>query len=1021
MRITAVDEELYTNNNSGTGFGVTMGSKLFSVLTESLYKDKPRAVCRETIANCVDAHRMRDSLFAGVEEGSPEWDDLISKGYATPGTPFNVHLPTDIEPWLEFEDFGIGLPIEKILGEIQYMVDPHSADKTPVMVCDGKGHPVRSGGVYTTLFGSDKEDNNDAIGAYGLGCKSPFAIVDTFLVKSRVNGEEHQYLMFLNSKREPQVDWLTKDPVTGEPSPLKTEKKNGLCVRMDAIPVSMKGKITVSVADILQTFPKEEQPIVNDGMFTYKPVEYRDFIGGLKIVEKFHYGHVFNNSFVVNTGGVVYPIDRSKLEELMGYTPIQQIYLYAQGKCILLEMALGTVNIPPSREEISYDEITMENISAVLKPAVEYIEKLKAEILDKMELNLSSLWKARSELMKLEPDTYSQTIRAKWDSLVEEKKKMGREAGVAIGYRDNGFKAYAQFKGEFDWVVTSRDFRIYKDNYYGLNAVNMDDYVLTDYATRRVCSESKWLLDITDMSDRKAIVVLNDSNFSRGTVLTRLKKLREEDLVKLIGGLVDVTEEDSEGDTKVVEGKLPSIVIMVGASNKEVPVPFDDYVKFTEYMCRVGNFNYVLGTEVCELYDKMPRRVKGVTQSEIQRNVKALRISYGGSSRFFEESAPNDLFDEDKEENFTYLLRDEVNQLNLLFWSSEFLEHAISRGVLEESTFIVTGTRTDSRKMCDASPNFRRVDIPALVKLNKEFRLNRLEFIMTRNSPLKDPVAKYGLKSILGALLFSEFLYDKTGFSSVGHFLSWMQVFVNRHPLTSFEENDIAFQRYGKFTLGQLYNRLVDFHKILGWKGGYLRSYRAGVKLPQERLDLDGLETFRKRYERVRSPLEDNLDANIWEFSHLNIAPWKEDMDMLAQMEATFCEKEFRNFHGGVFPTVHLRPGMVKECELIDSKLERMKSKVMGQIEKIMKEHTDVLSQVPSRYHSNETEYFIKRLKQAMCSCTLGEFQNSPLLGTRDFFPQFKTSAEIEEERLREEEKQRKMEELIKKSQEQGE
>lgn len=78
MRITAVDEELFSNNDEGTGFGVKMGSKLFAVLTESLYKDKPRAVCRETIANCVDAHRMRDALFSGLTPEDQGWKDLVA-------------------------------------------------------------------------------------------------------------------------------------------------------------------------------------------------------------------------------------------------------------------------------------------------------------------------------------------------------------------------------------------------------------------------------------------------------------------------------------------------------------------------------------------------------------------------------------------------------------------------------------------------------------------------------------------------------------------------------------------------------------------------------------------------------------------------------------------------------------------------------------------------------------------------------------------------------------------------------
>lgn len=979
MRITAVDEELYTNNNSGTNFGVTMGSKLFSVLTESLYKDKPRAVCRETIANCVDAHRMRDELFAGVAPESQEWKDLAANGFSEPGTPYHIHLPTDIEPWLEFEDNGIGLPVEKILGEVQFSADPQHPESPSVMVRDGNGHPVRSGGVYTTLFGSDKEDNDNAIGAYGLGCKSPFAIVYTFLVKSRVNGEEHQYLMFLNSKREPQVEWLTKDPVSGEPSPLKTEKKNGLTVRMDAIPVSMKTKITVSVADILQTFPKEEQPIVNEGMFNYKPVEYEEFVCGLRIVKNFHYGHVFHNDFVVNTGGVVYPVDRSKLEEVLSYEEVKSLRLYASEKCIVMEMPLGTVNIPPSREEISYDEITMNNIVDVLRPALDHIQKLKVEILDKMELNLSSLWKTRAELCKLEPDNFSQIIREKWESLVEEKKKMGREAGVAIGYNDNGFKAYAQIKEDLSWVMPTRDFRIYKDNYYGLNAVNMDDYVLTSgHYKRKICSESEMLIDITSMSDRKAIVVLNDTQFGRGTVLTRLKKLRDEDLNVIFEGLVDN------------EKPLPEVVVMVGASNKDVEIKFDDYVKFTEYLCRVGNFNYILGSEVCEAYEKMPRKLKQVAHSEIERNLKFLAFRKT-CSNVFEEYAEDGVFEiEEEDKDFTYILREELPLLQGMRCDARLEEYARSRGVLGEKTYVVTGVRTDSRRMCESLPYFRRVDLEALKQLDYECKMGLLEYVLTNNSPLKDPVGEYGLRTILGALLFSEFLHEHTSFASIRQFLVWLQVFVNRHPLTSFEENDIAFRHYGNHGLGDLYNRILTFDKILGNRS----VVRA--KIPQRKMQLHELNNLRDRYGRFRSKLEDNLDPTIWAFSGLGITPWKEDMVLLAQVEAVFREGQFRSFHEGVFPTVLLRKGEIRATSKLGDELGKITSKLSNQLIKTVEAHQLLLGKDYDRWAVREVTQFQHKL-ESLCRCRLGVWDSPPLQGTRSFFPQFKTSAEIEE------------------------
>lgn len=978
MRITAVDEELFSNNDEGTGFGVKMGSKLFAVLTESLYKDKPRAVCRETIANCVDAHRMRDALFSGLTPEDQGWKDLVASGYATPGTPYHIHVPTDIEPWLEFEDFGVGLSVEKVLGEIQYVVDPSDTESPPKIKRDGQGHPIRQDGVYTTLFGSDKEDNADAIGAYGLGCKSPFAIVDTFLVKSRVNGEEHQYLMYLNSKREPQVDWLTKDPVTGEPAPVKTDAKNGLCVRLDAIPVTMKNKITVSVSDILQTFKEEEQPVVNGGMFKYKPVEYRDFIGGLRIVEEFHYGHVFQNSFVVNTGGIIYPIDLSKLHEIIGFGSIELMRRFAQQKCIVLEMPLGTVNIPPSREEISYDDITLGNITNALTPAVEHINKLKSDIINSLELNLSSLWKTRFELQKLEPEKYSEIIREKWDSLIEERKQAGKDSGFVLHYNDHGFKAYAQIREELGWVTPIRDFRIYRDKFFGLNAENIDDYILSGYYKKRICSESHILIEISEMSDRKGIAILNDTEFGRTTVLSRLKKLRDEDLKTLFDGLV------------ASENCKPEIVVMIGPSSKDVEVGFEDYVKFTEHLCKVGGFNYVLGSEVCSTYEKMPRNKAMASRTEIERNLSAIQVSHLGSG-FVEIQAPVDIFDDEIERDVTYALREEESLLEKIDFKKDFVEYAKVRGLLGDISVVVNGVRTESRRACDSLPNFRRMDIDALLHAQQEYRLFKLQTSL--NSACgRDVVAEFGLKTILGAFLFSDFLYRQPEYYGVLHFLKRLQVFVNRHPLLSFEENDLAFRHYGPFKLGDLYTKLVIFSKILGPSSrvGHRVSSKVGsrrARIQPSKMNLSALEEYLDR--QVTSNIEISRAQFIKELSDLNVLPWKEDMLLLQQLEAVLSEEKFRSFHCGVFPSFRLKRGTIEEGRTITKKLHSMRENLEGMLNEFQGFVSETSQTLDQTFNPLlVAERFTKGIMASLVVCELGKPDFIPLKETKKHFQQ---------------------------------
>lgn len=59
--------------------------------------------------------------------------------------------------------------------------------------------------VYTVLFESTKEDNNELGGCFGLGSKSPFCYTDSFSIISYVDGKVYYYTVFRNDERIPEV------------------------------------------------------------------------------------------------------------------------------------------------------------------------------------------------------------------------------------------------------------------------------------------------------------------------------------------------------------------------------------------------------------------------------------------------------------------------------------------------------------------------------------------------------------------------------------------------------------------------------------------------------------------------------------------------------------------------------------------------------------------------------------------------------------------------------------------------
>lgn len=358
---------------SDAGFSAIMDGSAFQVLISNLYKDKERAVVRETIANCRDANNMRDILYGTITADKIQsgdlsdselelYEQLKAQGYADPQTPYRIHIPTDLEPWLEFEDFGIGLTVDEAIGEV---------DKVKSKAA---GRKIRGGGLLNTLFNSSKRGENDSIGGFGLGCKCPLSIVDSFSYRIIKNGEEHQFIVFLSDSGVPDVNWLTSTE-EGEPAPIPTDRENGVIVRLDTVAPDLFGYLKTCISDVLQTFPESEQPIINGGMFEFTPMEKIQLVDEAYIVERFKYGTMFNNKFLVECGGVVYPIDytRIKDEELFDQEAVGLIESYASNRAVVFQMPLGSIKMPPSREEISYDDTTCENIARVIKDASDRI------------------------------------------------------------------------------------------------------------------------------------------------------------------------------------------------------------------------------------------------------------------------------------------------------------------------------------------------------------------------------------------------------------------------------------------------------------------------------------------------------------------------------------------------------------------------------------------------------------------------------------------------------------------------
>ena len=158
-----INRDVTTNIQGATQFGTTNNSaKLFSMLSNMLYKNKERSVITELSSNAIDAHKL-----VGKED-----------------VPIVVTMPTSLCPEIRIRDFGPGLSHENVI-------------------------------KFLTTYGeSDKQQSNDFIGGYGIGSKSPASVSDTWSVHSYHAGVHRQYLIFVSGEGVPSLTKIVEKETT---------------------------------------------------------------------------------------------------------------------------------------------------------------------------------------------------------------------------------------------------------------------------------------------------------------------------------------------------------------------------------------------------------------------------------------------------------------------------------------------------------------------------------------------------------------------------------------------------------------------------------------------------------------------------------------------------------------------------------------------------------------------------------------------------------------------------------------
>ena len=275
-------------------FRIRNSAKAFNILSSGLYANKIRAIVRELSCNAVDSHTA-----AGRQS-----------------TPFDVHLPNQLDPTFSIRDYGTGLTHEQVQN------------------------------IYTTYFESTKTESNAFIGALGLGSKSPFSYTDNFTVTAIKDGVRGVYSAFINGEGVPSIVLMHSDATD---QPAGVEIKFAVDSRSDFYKFEEEARYVYTYFAL--------RPVVSggDGDFQFRDVEYKE----KNIIPGVHYTDSRSSRAVM--GNIAYPIDIPNAETALGE-------LHKLLGCGLeMHFDIGELDFQASREGLSYIPQTINAIRAKLE------------------------------------------------------------------------------------------------------------------------------------------------------------------------------------------------------------------------------------------------------------------------------------------------------------------------------------------------------------------------------------------------------------------------------------------------------------------------------------------------------------------------------------------------------------------------------------------------------------------------------------------------------------------------------
>lgn len=317
-------------------------SMVFQMFTKNIYSNPIGTVVREITSNCFDSH-----IEAGVN-----LPVIVRKGFE----------PESEMHYISFIDYGVGLS------------------------------PDRLYNVYGVYFESTKRVDNEQIGGFGLGCKTPLAYKrstgsgdheydNSFYVITNYNGTRYYYMMYEGTD-SPIISLLFEEPTT---------ERNGTEVR---VPILLSDLYSFAKECVRQLYYFDNVIFEGFGEFDtiktwsdiltneYQIVRAKNFLfrGG----DYSEYAHVC-------LGRVAYPIDFSVLGLSAGDYRLP----------IAIKLEIGDVNVTASRESLDYSKSTIAMLTKKLDEAKAEIKEMLVKQYENI-VSLKQYFELKNDFGKLE-------------------------------------------------------------------------------------------------------------------------------------------------------------------------------------------------------------------------------------------------------------------------------------------------------------------------------------------------------------------------------------------------------------------------------------------------------------------------------------------------------------------------------------------------------------------------------------------------------------------------------------------